>query len=121
MATAIIGLILVAFILMSLRSYIRKLRVGCCGGGDARSIRPGDTHASHYPCHIALRVGGMRCTSCARRVENIFNSRPGMMARVNLSAGRADIYTKEPLSEAEAGAMIARAGYEASAWEQARR
>lgn len=117
-ATVVIGLILLLFVLWSLRSYIRKLRTGCCGGGDG-SVRPADAHVSHYPCHLALRVSGMHCAGCARRIESTFNSRPGTMARVNARTGRADIYTMEPLEATDACALIARAGYGASPWEQA--
>ena len=117
-ATVVVGLILLLFILWSLRSYIKRLRTGCCGGGDG-SVRPADAHASHYPCHLTLRVSGMHCAGCARRIEDTFNSRPGTMARVNARMGRADIYSMEPLEAADACAVRARAGYGASPWEQA--
>ena len=66
-ATVVIGLILLLFVLWSMRSYIKRLRTGCCGGGDG-SVRPADAHASHYPCHLALRVSGMHCAGCAQRI-----------------------------------------------------
>lgn len=111
-ATIAIGLLLLIAAVLGLRYYMRRLRSGCCGGGDApERVRPADANPAHYAHHVRVRIEGMRCLHCARRVENAFNSRPGMMARVKLSAATADVYSVEPLEEGELRSLIARAGY----------
>lgn len=111
-ATIAIGLLLLIAAVLGLRYYMRRLRSGCCGGGDApERVRPADANPAHYAHHVRVRIEGMRCPHCARRVENAFNSRPGMMARVKLSAATADVYSVEPLEEGELRSLIARAGY----------
>ena len=111
-ATIAIGLLLLIAAVLGLRYYMRRLRSGCCGGGDApERVRPADANPAHYAHHVRVRIEGMCCLHCARRVENAFNSRPGMMARVKLSAATADVYSVEPLEEGELRSLIARAGY----------
>lgn len=111
-ATIAIVLLLLIAAVLGLRYYMRRLSSGCCGGGDALDrVRPADANPAHYAHHVRVRIEGMRCLHCVRRVENTFNLRPGMMARVKLSAATADVYSVEPLEEGELRSLIARAGY----------
>ena len=110
--TVIILLILAAVAVYTVVSYRRKVAAGCCGaGGDkvARIVRTGD--ASAYPHHRAVLIDGMHCENCAARVANAFNREEGMMAKVSLSKGRADVYSLEALEDGRIRQIVARAGY----------
>ena len=75
--TVLICLALLLIVVFSVRSYLKKLKTGCCGsGGDqVKRVRPGDRDVSHYPYAKVVRVEGMHCQNCARRVENAFNAK----------------------------------------------
>ena len=81
-------------------SFIHKLRYGggCCGERDAapQKVKVQDRNKAHYPHSAVVRVDGMTCAACARRVENALNSLPGVWAAVDLSAGKAAVRLKEP-------------------------
>ena len=66
----------------------RKIRYGssCCGEKEKAvdRIQASDTDASHYPYHYLIKVEGMTCGNCARRVENAFHQTGEALARVNL-------------------------------------
>ena len=51
MANAIIIVVLVLICVFAVRSYCRKLKQGCCGGGgdQVRKTGPEDRDLSHYP------------------------------------------------------------------------
>ena len=56
--TVLICLALLLIVVFSVRSYLKKLKTGCCGsGGDqVKRVRPGDRDVSHYPYAKAVRV-----------------------------------------------------------------
>lgn len=62
---------------------------------------------------ISLRIGGMTCTNCARRIEQaLLRSRGVAAADVNFSAGTAGIaFDPEQISEARIKAVIEETGY----------
>lgn len=112
-ATAIILAILSAVVLLTIKSYADKLKKGCCGGGcdDLERVKAADGNVKNYPYHKTVSVTGMTCRNCSQRVENAFNRQEGMLARVDLNAGRADIYSKQPLDADGIRRTIAQAGY----------
>ena len=79
--TVLICLALLLIVVFSVRSYLKKLKTGCCGsGGDqVKRVRPGDRDVSHYPYAKAVRVEGMHCQNCARRVENAFGKKTALV------------------------------------------
>ena len=56
--TVLICLALLLIVVFSVRSYLKKLKTGCCGsGGDqVKRVRPGDRDVSHYPRPAAWGV-----------------------------------------------------------------
>ena len=50
-STAVICLVLLVIVVAAVRSYLKKLKSGCCGaGGDVvKPVRPADRDLSHYP------------------------------------------------------------------------
>lgn len=58
-----------------------------------------------------ITIGGMSCAHCAGRVEKALNAIPGIMAKVNLERGIAEVESdKEPNVDILTNAII-NAGY----------
>lgn len=100
MSTVIVVLLLAAACGYGLYSYLHKLRHGggCCGEHEAapKKVKVQDKDKSHYPHTVVMRVDGMTCANCARRVENALNLLPGTWATVNLDEKNVTIRLKEP-------------------------
>lgn len=119
-ATAILCLALLVICVIAMRSYLKKLKSGCCGaGGDTvKRVRPADRDASHYPYARLVRIEGMHCQNCARRVENAFNGKEGFLARVDLAKKTALVRSKSPVSDQELKQVVRSLGYSPVAVEQ---
>lgn len=64
---------------------------------------------------VDLRIAGMSCASCGRRVEKAFLGLPGVTgATVNLAAERATVRTRMPVTFATLAAAVEKAGYTAT-------
>ena len=78
MANAIIILILIALMCIAAVRIYRTIKYGgsCCSGGGAmdKKIRVKDRNSSNYPYCYTLKVDGMVCSGCVRKVENAINS-----------------------------------------------
>lgn len=113
LTTVVLCGVLAAAVVLGIRSYLKKLKTGCCGsGGDSvKQSRPRDTNLSHYPYTKTVRIEGMHCQNCARRVENAFHAREGYFVKVNLSKQEALVRTKTPVSEEELKQVIRSLGY----------
>lgn len=114
-STIVILLVLVAVAVLSVRSYRKKMAGGCCGGNGetVKKVRVADKDISHYSYHMRVGVDGMVCANCARRVENAFNQREGVYARVNSEQNCAEVHSKQPLSDGEIRKIVSEAGYSA--------
>ena len=101
--TVLICLALLLIVVFSVRSYLKKLKTGCCGsGGDqVKRVRPGDRDVSHYPYAKVVRVEGMHCQNCARRIENAFNAKEGFYAKVDLGKKTALVRSKREVPDEE--------------------
>lgn len=116
MTTIIIIAILVVIAVYTVISYRKRLSNGCCGAGDGESVKKvkaADRDPSHYPIHKQLKIDGMTCGKCAQRVENAFNGKKGMLAKVTLEQELADLYLKEEHSDEELKELVREAGYRA--------
>ncbi len=115
MSTVIIVVILAAVCVYSARSYLRKLSRGggCCGEHEAaeKKVRVTDRDKSHYPYTAALRIDGMTCGNCARRVENALNRMEGTWANADFAQGKAVVRTKQPADAAAMRKAVGDAGY----------
>ncbi len=111
--TVIVLLALVLVCIFAVKSYMKRLRSGCCGAGDGpeKRIKPADRDASHYPYQATVEVEGMTCANCTRRVENAFHRQEGMLAEANLEKGYVHVYMKENRDDAALRALVREAGY----------
>ena len=114
-STFVILLVLAAVAVIAVRSYRKKLSGGCCGGeGETvRRVRAADRNVAHYAFHRRVGVDGMVCANCARRVENAFNRREGVYARVDGAQHCAYVHAKQPIPDAEIRRIVSEAGYSA--------
>lgn len=119
--TVLICLALLLIVVFSVRSYLKKLKTGCCGsGGDqVKRVRPGDRDMSHYPYAKVVRVEGMHCQNCARRIENAFNAKEGFYAKVDLGKKTALVRSKREVPDEELKQVVRGLGYSPVAVEPA--
>lgn len=92
---------------------MKKLSQGCCGsGGDKeRKITVEDKNPAHYAYQEKVGIEGMTCNNCKLRVENAFNRKEGVWARVDLKKKEMLLCTKTPMEEADIRVIIAKLGY----------
>lgn len=113
MANVIIVLLLVLLGIYSVKSYMKKLRSGCCGGeADVeKKVKVQDKNPENYPYSVTVGIEGMTCARCKERVENAFNREDGVWAQVNLKEKQALVRMKRKLSSDEIRKIVVRAGY----------
>lgn len=115
-ATIVILLLLAALCVYSVTTYARKLNRGggCCGEHEAavKRVKAADRNPAHYPHAVTLKVDGMTCGNCARRVENALNALEGVWAReISFGEGTARVLTKAQPDAAALKKAVADAGY----------
>ena len=113
MANAIIIVVLVLICVFAVRSYCRKLKQGCCGGGgdQVRKTGPEDRDLSHYPYTYQIGIDGMTCRNCEARMENALNRQNGYFAEVSLKKKSAVLHTKQPVTRDDIRVLVAKTGY----------
>lgn len=115
MASVIILLVLAVICGYGVYSYVHHLRCGggCCGEREAldRKVKVGDKNKSHYPYTLYLKVDGMTCGNCVRRVENALNRLDGVWASVEMDRHMATVRMKERLPEETLKKAVKDAGY----------
>jgi copper chaperone len=112
MINTVIFLILFFLAWTGIRVTLKHISYGCCGNGEESIIRTGpeDTDRTHYRYAVQMKIAGMKCRSCAVRVENALNGITGVWARVNLRKKNAAILMKDDLDDAVLSAVVTAAG-----------
>ena len=113
MVSAVIIILIILATIFGVKVYAKKLSSGCCGGGDTEKIptvRVKDKNKSHYPYQAELRINGMVCGNCAKRVENALNTQNGVWATVDLGAKKATVRMKEQLNDRQLRDTVNRIG-----------
>ena len=114
MATAIICIILVIAVIAGVKSYVKRLRSGCCtasGEAGVKRIKVKDRDLSHYPYGKLLKIDGMTCGNCANRVANALNQLDGVYASVDLMKEEAVVHMKQSLEDRILREAVSAAGY----------
>ncbi len=109
-ATALILIVLAVIGLLAVKSYLRKIKSGCCGA-DVQKKEAADTDIRHYPYHQTLRVKGMTCGNCARRVENGLNALEGVYAQADWKGGSVSVHMKREIPPERIRGAIEKTGY----------
>jgi copper chaperone len=91
----------IAFVVLVIRSYRKKLASGCCSASDesVKKNKVADKDKSHYPYEKTLVVDGMVCKNCSARVENALNSIDGVWAEADVSSGRVTVRMKREIED----------------------
>ena len=88
---------------------------GCEGGGSlpsrAERRRARGTDAARCPYALELRVSGMQCEGCLRRVEDALCALDGIAAEAELS-GAVHVRSDRPIDAAACSSAVRAAGYE---------
>ena len=113
LSTVVICVCLVLICICAVKSYLKKVNSGCCGGGDGTiKIKPKDTNKNNYAHKFDVFINGMTCAHCALRIENAFNDTEKYYASVKLNDKKAIVYSKIPFNEDEIKSIVEKAGYE---------
>ena len=112
MVYALLLIVLIALLALMMG---KKLTHGssCCGTKEppVKRIKPADSDTSHYPHTYELKVEGMVCVNCARRVENAFISQGDMIAKADAMSKEVRLWSKRELSRQDAASIVSEAGY----------
>ncbi len=115
MGNTIIIAALVLIIGIAVYSTVRRVRYGssCCGEHDPKEkkVKVTDRNKNNYPYTYVLKVDGMHCANCARRIENALNAGNGRWAIADVSKKEVILHTKQEENESELGTIVAKAGY----------
>ncbi|MCR5499918.1 MAG: heavy-metal-associated domain-containing protein [Acetatifactor sp.] len=102
----------------------RKIQYGssCCGEKEkpVDRVQAPDADPSHYPYHYVIKVEGMTCNNCARRVENAFHQTGEALARVHLRTKQVKLGYKRSVNRQELAKIIDAAGYTLMEFEEER-
>ena len=93
----VLVVVVVAIGIWSTVRHFRGKGGGCCGEREKtkKKVRVADRNRSHYPYHAVLKIDGMVCANCARRVENAINRMDGYWAEADVAGARANVHCKE--------------------------
>ena len=111
----LIVIILAAVIGWAVYHTIQKSKKGggCCGEHEEteKRVKVKDRNARNYPYTAELKIGGMTCDNCARRVENALNGMADTWATVRIDSSRALVRTKDIPDEEQIRETVRQAGY----------
>ncbi len=107
----IVAVVVAAFFVI--RGYISRGGKGdCCGDADVvRARGPKDKDCSHYAYAYDVKVEGMSCENCAKRIASAFNALDGTMAEISLEEGVAHVHTKQPADADMLRRVVRNEGY----------
>lgn len=93
---------IIAFTYFVIKSYLKKLKSGCCGSGSSErtnKIKISDRNKAHYPYTSVLTIDGMVCGSCASKIENALNVLDGVWAAADVNTKEVTVRMKQPIDE----------------------
>ena len=115
MGNIVVYIILALVIAGAVYGTVKRIRHGsaCCGEHEAapKKIRVSDKNKNNYQYLYELRVDGMHCANCARRIENKFNSEEGLWATADIGEKTVTLRSKRLMDESYCRKLVADAGY----------
>ena len=115
MGNVIIITALIVIVILAVYSTVRRIRFGssCCGEKTPadKKVRVKDKNKSNYPYEYVLKVDGMHCSNCARRIENAFNSTDGRWATADIANNEVTLLSKHEESQRNLSDIVSSAGY----------
>lgn len=110
MENFIISAILVAVVLLGVRSSIKHFKGegGCCGGGGTMVKKK---RLKKVIATKTIMIEGMSCEHCKNRVEQRINDIDGAAAKVNLKKKQAIVSLEKEVSDEQIRIVIEKAGY----------
>jgi len=125
MGDAVVIIVLLGIVALAVYGTVRRIRYGssCCGEKTPppKKVKVKDRNKTSYPFVYRLKVDGMHCANCARRVENALNSMEGSWAMANLGNKEVMLLRKSEITEQELASVIAKAGYTVLSFEETKR
>ncbi len=101
MANAVIIIILIIVVCLAARHIYHTIRHGrsCCGSSREmeKKVRVKDRNKANYPFTYTVKVEGMVCAGCARRVENAVNSDGELWGKVDLEHKTVNVLAKKEM------------------------
>ena len=102
MANVIIISVLIVLVCVGVRRIWRTARYGgsCCssGGITDKKIRVKDRDKANYPFSYTLRIEGMVCSGCVRKVENALNLEGELWAKADLGSKEVEVLSKRVMN-----------------------
>lgn len=113
MGTAVICGIIIILCYIGIKSTMKRVKSGCCGGGSekVKSVKVADKNENNYKYKYDIEVDGLVCDNCRKRLENAFNTNEGMYAKVDLQKKVARLNAKQSISEEQIKDIVAGSGY----------
>ena len=115
MGNEVVIIVLLGIVALAVYGTVKRIRYGssCCGEKTLppKKVKVKDRNKASYPFVYRLKVDGMHCANCARRVENAINSLEGCWAVVDLGKKEVTLRTKRETTEQDMSAVITKAGY----------
>lgn len=111
MENIIIIAILVLLVFNGVRSSLKHFKGegGCCGGGDEKVKRK---KLKNIVAEKVVKIEGMTCEHCKKRVESYIATIDGAAAKVNLNKKIALVSMEKNVTDEQIREVIEKAGYE---------
>ena len=102
---AVIAAIIIGGIISALRHF--KGEGGCCGGGGGEISDEKKSLSDPIISTKLIRIEGMHCENCKKSIERRLNRLDGVLCKVNLETGTAEIKLSREISDKELSFIIA--------------
>ncbi|GAA0076496.1 hypothetical protein UT300005_08740 [Clostridium sp. CTA-5] len=112
MATGIISIIIVLITIFSVKSYMKKLAGGCCGGTvEPKQRKHKNKNISDYKFSKTIYIEGMKCKNCANHIENELSHLENTFAEVDLKNKLAKVKMKSNIEDQILKRTVEKTGY----------
>ncbi|MBB5217660.1 heavy-metal-associated domain-containing protein [Treponema rectale] len=115
MGTYVICAVLAVIVIFAVKSGLSHFKGegGCCGGGGGSIIVQKKLNGPVI-LKKSFIIKGMKCDNCRIRAQNALNEIEGVLAKVNLKKGRADISCDRKVDDEVIKAAVEKCGYSVS-------